>query len=242
MITQIYEIQTPEEAEACAALGADHIGSVLVSRDDWRQPVVRQAARRTRQAGKKHCLIPLFGGVDDVSRALDYYEPDIVHFCDALVDSEGRLLPPGPLLELQESLHARFPGLQIMRSIPVRAHGSRSEAQTLEAARAFEAASDWLLIDTWLGAENPEGFIGITGRTADRDVSAELVRRSRVPVILAGGLSPENVHDAVLRVRPAGVDSCTLTNARGSDGKPIRFRKDLDKVGRFVREARDARV
>ena len=53
----------------------------------------------------------------------------------------------------------------------------------------------------------------------------------RVPVILAGGLSPENVRDAIRAVRPWGVDSLTHTNRPLPDGG---FRKDIDRVAAFV--------
>ena len=49
--------------------------------------------------------------------------------------------------------------------------------------------------------------------------------------MLAGGLTPENVADAVRAVRPAAVDAHTALE--GADG-----RKDRDKVVRFVQEAR----
>ncbi len=50
------------------------------------------------------------------------------------------------------------------------------------------------------------GQIGATGRTHDWTLSAKIVRIGSVPVILAGGLDPENVREAVLTVRPNGVD------------------------------------
>jgi len=59
-----------------------------------------------------------------------------------------------------------------------------------------------------------------------------------IPVILAGGLSPENVAAGIGKVRPAGVDTCTATNAVDDLGRPVRFRKDPEKVRRFVAEAR----
>ena len=110
----------------------------------------------------------------------------------------------------------------------------------LPLAKALEPVSDLFLIDTWLGKEPVEGYIGITGRQADLNRSAELVRESTIPVILAGGLSPENVYDALMQVKPAGADSCTHTNAVESSGRTIRFRKDFQKVERFVQEVRRA--
>ena len=59
----------------------------------------------------------------------------------------------------------------------------------------------------------------------------------RVPVILAGGLSPENVAEAICAVRPWGVDSLTHTNRPMSGGG---FRKDLELVEDFVTAARAA--
>jgi phosphoribosylanthranilate isomerase len=61
---------------------------------------------------------------------------------------------------------------------------------------------------------------------------------SALPEGYATGISPENVAEGIERVKPAGVDSCTLTNAIDEDGRPIRFRKDLRKVRRLVDAAK----
>jgi phosphoribosylanthranilate isomerase len=61
----------------------------------------------------------------------------------------------------------------------------------------------------------------------------------RIPVILAGGISPDNVAEGIRRVRPAGVDSCTRTNALDKKGVPIRFKKDLQQVRRLVSAVRE---
>ena len=87
-------------------------------------------------------------------------------------------------------------------------------------------------------AQPVSGFVGITGRTCDWEVAAKLVAASSIPVILAGGISPENVAEALQRVRPAGIDSCTGTNARDGNGEPIRFKKDLASVKRLVETVR----
>jgi phosphoribosylanthranilate isomerase len=104
----------------------------------------------------------------------------------------------------------------------------------------LEPLSDLFLTDTWLSKEPVTGFIGITGKTCDPEIARKLVIQSTIPVILAGGPSPENVYEAVIDICPAGADSCTLTNKVGSDGKPIRFQKDFEKVEKFVHETRRA--
>jgi phosphoribosylanthranilate isomerase len=65
-----------------------------------------------------------------------------------------------------------------------------------------------------------------------------LVAESSIPVILAGGIGPENVYKGIETVHPAGVDSCTCTNAVDGNGRPIRFRKDPEKVKAMVRSVR----
>ncbi|MEX1326751.1 MAG: hypothetical protein AB1Z29_08115, partial [Desulfobacterales bacterium] len=83
------------------------------------------------------------------------------------------------------------------------------------------------------------GFVGITGQQCDWETAANLVMSCRVPVILAGGISPDNVAEGIRRVRPAGVDSCTRTNALDKKGVPIRFKKDLQQVRRLVSAVRE---
>lgn len=76
-----------------------------------------------------------------------------------------------------------------------------------------------------------EGPVSGSGRTTDWDAAAELAMRSQV--ILAGGLNPENVADAVRRVRPFGVDvSSGVEQAPGL--------KSALKIEKFVVAARAA--
>jgi phosphoribosylanthranilate isomerase len=240
MIVQIYEIQVPNDSEKCIQLGVDHIGSVLLSQDEWRVQSIKDVLLSTKGTDAKNSLIPLFKDRDTLCRSLDYYQPHFIHFCDSLTDNNGNETALEEQIELQWSLREKFPGVRIIRSIPIPQKGSLTRFPTLKIAQKLEAASDFFLTDTWLGKEPVKGYIGITGKTADWEMARELVIQSNIPVILAGGLSPVNVYDALMEVSPAGADSCTLTNSLDQEGKSIRFEKDFLKVEDFVKEIRRA--
>jgi phosphoribosylanthranilate isomerase len=243
-LVQIYEIQTPGEAEQMAALGVDHIGSVIQSEEHLRNPDILDTVRAVHQAGLKSSLIPLFDKIDLISVLIDFYKPDIIHFCESL-SSDAALLDT--IIERQKIIRKRFPQLEIMRSIPIAPTRWANKVPSLEFAKKFEPCSDWFLTDTWLidshqgsALDQPvSGFVGITGQTCDWDVAAKLVAASTIPVILAGGIGPQNVQDGISRVNPAGVDSCTLTNAVDGDGRAVRFCKDFGKVGALVTAVRE---
>ncbi|MFP4347783.1 MAG: phosphoribosylanthranilate isomerase [Thermodesulfobacteriota bacterium] len=247
-IVQIYEIQTPEEAEAMVEAGVDHIGGVLTSETDRQDPQIQKAVDFVRRTPAKSSLIPLFSAPESVFRVIDGYRPDMIHFCEALADSKGIFDICEELIRLQEEVRRRFPEVRIIRSIPICPPGLGDRVDSLGLARLFEGVSDFFLTDTLIlsGAEPVRdqqpvsGFVGITGRICDWNLAAELVRISPIPVILAGGISPDNVAEAVLKIQPFGVDSCTATNQADAHGRPIRFRKDVEKVRRFVSETRRA--
>ncbi|CAB1061209.1 Phosphoribosylanthranilate isomerase (EC [Olavius sp. associated proteobacterium Delta 1] len=248
MIIQIYEIQTPAEAVVMIELGVDHIGSVIVSEVEWKIPAVKETLAAVRSASAKSSLIPLFNTLDSVLRTLDYYQPDIVHFCEALTDHPDVRSYCRHLIALQQDVKKRLPQIKIMRSIPIGQSGKDNSIPTLELSKKFEPYSDFFLTDTMLvnqsgiidDSQPVQGFVGITGLTCDWNAAASLVASSRIPVILAGGVSPANVSDGIKRVRPAGVDSCTLTNALDKNGHPIRFKKDPLKVRQLIEAVREA--
>ncbi|MBW2708739.1 MAG: hypothetical protein JRD04_05580 [Deltaproteobacteria bacterium] len=239
IIVQIYEIQTPQEAEKCIELGVDHLGSVILSRDEWRLPLLREAVGLTEKTPHKSSMIPLFRDPDTVYRVLDYYRPDYIHFCDALTDENGGIKGLEKLIEFQTAVKRKFPEIGIIRSIPIPQKGISPDFPSLEMAEAFEHTSDIFLTDTWREDAPVEGFIGITGEPVDRETAQALVLQSTIPVILAGGLSPENVQDALTSVKAAGADSCTLTNRVDPSGSSIRFEKDFGRVSDFVKAVRE---
>jgi phosphoribosylanthranilate isomerase len=110
----------------------------------------------------------------------------------------------------------RRTGLKIMKAARVR------DAASLQALNAFRHV-DYHLVD----AHHPDLFGG-TGETFDWELLRS--RRSKVPLVLSGGLTPENVHDAILATHPWAVDSASGTEA--SPGV-----KDPAKVEAFIKAA-----
>jgi phosphoribosylanthranilate isomerase len=197
--------------------------------------------RISKEAGVKNSLLPLFRDEDTLHRILEYYTPTYLHFCDSLTNHLGQQKDLESMTGLQGRLKEKFPELGIIRTMPVPRKGPRyHDFPFLEIARAFTQVTDVFLIDTWVEEAPVEGFIGITGQTADWDMAAELVLNTDIPVILAGGLSPDNVYEALLKVLPAGADSCTQTNRMDKSRNSIRFKKDFKKVEKFVSEVRRA--
>ena len=246
IIIQIYEVQDPGEAQALINIGVDHIGSVIVSEKEWKVPGVAETIERVRSSPAKSSLITLFNSLDSVLRTLDYYQPDIVHFCEALIDRKDVWNYCQKLIRLQENVKKQFPQIMVMRSIPIAQSGKRNLIPTLYFGEIFEPTSDFFLTDTILVNSSKHdtelqpvnGFVGITGQTCSWRTAAELVAASTIPVILAGGIAPGNVTEGIMRVRPEGVDSCTRTNSLDKKGAPIRFKKDLQKVKQMVEAVR----
>lgn len=75
-----------------------------------------------------------------------------------------------------------------------------------------------------------EGEHGGTGKTCDWEVAKAAVATGK-PIVLAGGLTPDNVGEAIARVRPYGVD--TSSGVESAPGK-----KDHDSIRAFIHNAK----
>ncbi|MBI5961122.1 MAG: phosphoribosylanthranilate isomerase [Chloroflexi bacterium] len=221
MKIQIYTMQTPDEACVLAALGVDHLG---VTPSDRGLPgeIDFTTARAICAAviGRAVTVaLSVERDPDLIAAMVDAVQPDVLHLCGLT----GTFSP-----EQVRALRVRLPQVKIMQAISV------AGPEAIPAALSYQDAADFLILDTQ--AAHIAG-IGASGQTHDWTISREIVRQSRLPVILAGGLSPENVADAIRAVRPWGVDSLTHTNRLLPGGG---FRKDQDRVRQFVETARGA--
>jgi len=219
VFTQLYTMQSVEEALACVEAGADHVGLTPIQGLPGEIPLGTMRAI-VKAVGDRARCVALTARTDpaEIVAMVEAVRPAILHLCPLA----GAITPA-----TVASLRARLPaGLLIMQAVSVLGPASVDEA------RAYAEVADYLILDTQ--APDIPG-IGASGVTHDWSVSRAIVDAVRVPVILAGGLSVENVGDAIRAVRPWGVDSLTHTNRPLQGGG---FRKDLDKVRAFIAAAR----
>ncbi|MEI6091249.1 MAG: phosphoribosylanthranilate isomerase [bacterium] len=99
-----------------------------------------------------------------------------------------------------EKLKSRLPGLQIIKSLIVKEDNLEELKKQIE---EFSLYTDAFITDTY---DFTTGACGATGKKHNWKISRKLVKFSSRPVILAGGLNPQNVVNAIATVESAGVD------------------------------------
>ena len=225
MFVQIYEISTPEEASALGNLGVDHIGVLVGDGSFPREQSVDQAHLIFSAIPPKSKGLALLLSADMllIDHIISELRPAIVH-----LGASSNLLTASAVQQLKQ----RCGTLTVMRSIPI------VDDESITIARSYDGVADMLLLDSHRPGDMQIGALGVThswelGVTHSWEIDRKIVESVRIPVIIAGGLGPDNVIEAIRMVRPAGVDSKTKTDK--DDGSHT---KDLQKVKRFVARAK----
>ncbi len=208
---KICGITRVEDLVAAVDAGADAVGFVVGVPSSPRNLSLERAEELVG-------LVPVFAssvlvmvpdGLDDLAEAYEMIRPDILQ-----VHGDGL---PGV-----EEIREAVPGAALIKGI-------RSEPG--DAIRAFEEAAgfDAVLLDTFFPGKH-----GGTGMIHDWRIS-EKIRKSVGPrrLILAGGLNPSNVQEAIRTVRPYAVD--VSTGVESSPGI-----KDHEKIESFIENVREA--
>jgi len=200
---KICGLMQPEQAVAIARLGADAIGFIGVrSSPRYVTPLQIRAISEALMAD----------GQDGVER--------VGVFANAALDEMTEAVQVGRLTGLQ--LHGQeppefcaqmreiFPDLKLIKALRIRA------TDDLAAVGAYEAIVDRVLLDAY----HPH-LLGGTGKTLDWETLRTF--QPRCSWVLAGGLTPDNVSQALVTLSPFGIDLSSGVEA--SPGN-----KSLDKV------------
>jgi phosphoribosylanthranilate isomerase len=216
MLTQIYEVSTASEADAISGLGVDHVGVLVGNGGFPRENPAREAAAilAAIRTSSKSLALFLSADLTLIEQMARELRPAIIH-----LGASTDLLRPAHVIGLRKLL----PNILFMRSVPV------TGVESIAIAMSYDGIVDFLLLDSHRHGDTQIGALGVTH---DWNISRRIVESVRTPVILAGGLGPDNVADAILAVRPAGVDSKTRTDVGDS------HTKDLAKVAAFNKAAK----
>jgi phosphoribosylanthranilate isomerase len=216
-IIQIAGVIDLAEAQMLCAAGANYLGFPLRLKDGREDQSEDEARAIIAAVGAnaKSIVITYLADADEIIKFCDDLSVDGVQLHDAILPSE------------LARIRALRPELFIIKSLVI--HGDNiGQLETL--VDQLHPLVDAFITDTYDAAT---GRSGATGMTHDWQLSRRLVDVSPNPVILAGGLSADNVRQAILAVQPAGVD--VHTGIEGSDG-----RKNAEIVQRFIAETRAA--
>lgn len=219
LIVQVYAFTDRQTALAALEAGVDHIGFVAGQYGQVHGELSFERARLIAQslgARGRSIALTMATDVEEILRMAHAVQPDFVH-----LSTDLDAVDPHALRRLRDEWQGE---IGLIKAIPV------GGPESLELIEPFAEWSDYLLLDTKV-----EGLpgVGATGRTHDWSVSRLIAARYPGKVLLAGGLGPDNVAEAIRTVLPAGVDSNTSTNVQGD---PVT--KDLGRIRAFVQAAR----
>lgn len=222
-LVKICGVSDVKHARAAAALGADFVGMVFAPSS--RQVTLGQAKRISEGLGKGQS--PRISKPDAalILGALNSRRPLLVGvFADQDADTINAISEDVglDLIQLSGSEpwevcdHINRP---IFKCMKVR------QGETAEQVMVHVHEGAVVLLDPYV-----EGTYGGTGRTLDWSMAAEIAQQT--PTVLAGGLTPKNVRDAVRTVHPWAVDVSSGVETEGV--------KDTDKIRTFIAAAKEA--
>lgn len=210
MKIKICGITNMEDARMAVEEGADLVGAIIDVPVETPRKIglsIADGIRRIVQdADREFVAVLMPSNIEDVRRVHESLHPDYIQLhgreTPGLV-KEASQLGPGII----KALHA-------------------GEHVDMDYAKTVSQHADMILTDT-----KAKGMAGGTGMTHDFGIDLKIRDAVGKPLILAGGLNPENVMQAVEKVRPDGVDVSS-----GVERTP--GRKDRDKVRRFIGQLR----
>jgi len=212
---KICGITREEDLALAAAAGADAVGFVVGVSSSPRNLCLERAEELIKLAPiflVKSVLVTVPRSTNDLLKIYERLSPDTIQI-------HGESLPD------VRSLREKLPNTPLIRGINV------NPVNALEAASEASKSFDAILLDSSI-----HGRHGGTGVVHDWNLSKRLKQAIHPkPLILAGGLNPENVKDAICTVQPYAVDVCTGVEACPGI-------KDPEKVLAFIEKAREVKL
>ncbi|KAF9328828.1 bifunctional tryptophan synthase trp1 [Podila minutissima] len=202
-------------ATAAAAEDGDEDKSLKVNKDDvanadWFSMHARRAERNPR----KPMIVGVFRdqSLEEMTRIVDTLKIDLVQFHGGENPELAKFLP-----------------VPVIKAFHIR--GDESPQSVIQAVTGTRGLNAYCLLDA---AGKAGGYGGGEGNSFDWSIAKQVVQSQEggFPVLLAGGLDPENVAEAIRQVRPWAVDVSSGVETNGE--------KDEDKIRAFIERAKSA--
>ena len=214
MRVKICGVKDENELEIAVNAGADAIGFLVGQRYPSQDFILPEKAARLA------ALLPPF-----VSPVLVTHLTDPGEILE-LIQKTGiftiQLHGPSTPEQLGALRECLGPGAKLIMAI----HIGTLPGEVSPAPAPFGSLADAFLLDSF---DPVTGKVGGTGKTHHWETSAQIVNALHRPVILAGGLNPDNVGEAVRTVRPYAVDANSALRPFG--------KMDARIAGAFVQNA-----
>jgi len=205
-------LTSEDDVALCAGAGADALGFVV----EYPLPVPwtldrRRAAELMRGVPPFATRVAVVGGDAATILAIaEATEPDALQL--HLDEDEATVTA------VREGVAGT--GTRIVKAIRIRAGETPPAAEVLATARRFvDAGADAILLDS-----KTSGRAAGTGIPVDWALARDVAAALEAPLVLAGGLSPENVGDAIATVRPHAVDVISAVEDDANRKVPERVR------------------
>ncbi|MFH2028087.1 MAG: phosphoribosylanthranilate isomerase [Nanoarchaeota archaeon] len=210
MKVKICGITNLPDAMSAVLLGADYVG-FLVEISFAQDKVDRKEAKDIMDKlpeEVKSVFVTYEQKAKDIIEIAKEINPDVIQLHNDI--------DPDEIKKIRKDLK----GIELIKTINVK------NIKSIDEAKEYEQYADYLLLDTQI-----KGKKGGTGKTHNWDISKEIVKRTKKPVFLAGGLNPDNVEEAIKKVSPFAVDTNSGVETESRT-------KDYEKMKMFIARAK----
>lgn len=158
--------------------------------------------------------------VDETLELNETIRPYIIH----LTGNE----PPETVMKLKKKIRVK-----IFKSVhlPIKGQNEPDVDGCLDKIKSYaEAGAKFIVLDS---TDPSKKLYGGTGKTNDWDAAAEIVSESALPVLLAGGLNPDNIEEAIRKVNPFGIDLVSGVEREVRIKDPQKIRLLMERARKF---------
>src|SRR3989338_1171433 len=210
---KICGITNEEDALKAAILGADYLGflvEISFSEDKLTRKNAKEIIRKL-PLEVQPVFVTYLKKAKPIIEIAEYLNPSIIQLHNSITIEE--------IGKIREAL----PKIKLTKSISV------IDESSIKEAKKYENYVDFLLLDTKSGEKK-----GGTGKVHDWEISRKIVKEVKTKIFLAGGLNPDNIEEAIKKVKPYAVD--TNSGVKLKPGK-----KDYKKLELFIKRRSEER-